>query len=185
MKCIIIGNGESAIKNDGKIIDSFDKVVRLNNFETVGYEEFVGTKTDLLFTCTLENYSVKELSKFPEIILALINNEDGTIDNNVLIKTALSKNISDVITWTEARILGEKVANIEWNQYFSTGLLAIYYMIFIKEYDVTITGFDNFIDGRSSHYFEPNRQNFPSRHNGEKEKKYIEILVRENKLKIL
>ena len=49
MKVILIGNGCSATEAElGESIDSnFDLVLRMNRFKTVGYEKFVGSKTDI------------------------------------------------------------------------------------------------------------------------------------------
>ena len=49
MKVILIGNGCSATEHKlGKVIDSeFDLVLRMNRFKTEGYEEYVGSKTDV------------------------------------------------------------------------------------------------------------------------------------------
>ena len=50
-KIIIVGNGENILdKKNGHLIDNFDKVVRLGQYKTKGYEEFTGTKTDILST---------------------------------------------------------------------------------------------------------------------------------------
>ena len=48
MKVLLIGNGYSAIEQKyGNIIDSeFDYVFRMNRFKTVGFEDYVGSKTD-------------------------------------------------------------------------------------------------------------------------------------------
>jgi len=57
MSVFIIGNGPSATRNKlGHIIDRADVVVRINDFKTKGFEPFVGTKTDILFTCRLNEY---------------------------------------------------------------------------------------------------------------------------------
>ena len=49
MKVLLVGNGCSAIDQKmGKVIDSeFDLVLRMNRFKTEGYEEYVGSKTDV------------------------------------------------------------------------------------------------------------------------------------------
>ena len=48
MKICIVGNGVTAIKNkNGKFIDSCDEVVRIKNFQTDGFEDYVGTKTTI------------------------------------------------------------------------------------------------------------------------------------------
>jgi hypothetical protein len=48
MKICIVGNGACALKvENGKFIDSCDEVVRIKNFQTVGFEQYVGSKTDI------------------------------------------------------------------------------------------------------------------------------------------
>lgn len=47
MKIIVVGNGSCSNKN-GKRIDSFDYVVRMGSCCLKGYEEYVGTRTDML-----------------------------------------------------------------------------------------------------------------------------------------
>jgi hypothetical protein len=47
MKVVIVGNGKCALnKKNGKFIDGCDVVVRIKNFQTIGFEEFVGEKID-------------------------------------------------------------------------------------------------------------------------------------------
>ena len=48
MKAIVVGNAASVLEeNKGKLIDSFDVVIRLNKFVTTGYEVHVGSKTNI------------------------------------------------------------------------------------------------------------------------------------------
>ena len=49
MRIILIGNVCSATEEKlGKVIDTeFDLVLRMNRFKTEGFEEYVGTKTDI------------------------------------------------------------------------------------------------------------------------------------------
>lgn len=48
MKICVVGNGVGAIaRQNGSFIDSCDVVVRIKNFELKGFEEFVGSKTDV------------------------------------------------------------------------------------------------------------------------------------------
>ena len=47
-KIIIIGNSPTITSSKlGKVIDEFETIVRFNNFVTDGYEQFVGSKTDI------------------------------------------------------------------------------------------------------------------------------------------
>ncbi len=49
MKVLLVGNGCSALEHKlGKVIDTeFDLVLRMNRFKTEGYEEYVGSKTNV------------------------------------------------------------------------------------------------------------------------------------------
>jgi|688.fasta_scaffold04801_7 hypothetical protein len=47
-KICIIGNGVGSIrKENGKFVDSCDEVVRIKNFETRGFEKYIGSKTTI------------------------------------------------------------------------------------------------------------------------------------------
>jgi len=48
MKTLLVGNGSSVLEHKlGNTIDSeFDYVFRMNRFKTVGFEEYVGSRTD-------------------------------------------------------------------------------------------------------------------------------------------
>lgn len=46
----IIGSGPSALDNVGQFIDSHDFVVRVNNYKIRGFEERLGTKTDVHYS---------------------------------------------------------------------------------------------------------------------------------------
>jgi hypothetical protein len=46
----IVGSAPSVFDNDGKYIDSFDYVVRINNYKTRGFEEKTGKRTDVYYS---------------------------------------------------------------------------------------------------------------------------------------
>jgi hypothetical protein len=51
-KVIIVGNGLGCLsKKNGAMVDSCDVVIRIGLSVTEGFEEFVGTKTDILCSC--------------------------------------------------------------------------------------------------------------------------------------
>lgn len=180
MNAILVANGPSAIlKHTGKLINSFDKVVRFNNFVTYGYTKQVGSKTDLLFTCDLSKYTPKKLFKINEVIITLIGKLSTT--NPKLLQP---KNFADILDWDFSDMVGKEIG-LTGREYPSTGIIAIYYCLNIKKWNVTITGFDNFKRGRSAHYNDLKRQDFPVRHNGAKEKKYIQRLMKQKQIRIL
>jgi hypothetical protein len=171
-KIFIVGNGPSAIaKKIGAEIDQSDIVIRINDFKTTGYEQFVGTKTDILFTCRLNEY-LNTLHTFPEVVLCLLMNPlDGvTIPEKLL----TSKNIVKNITWDEIKPL-IKLFEFKNNTYPSTGLLCLLYAI-NRFGPVHITGFDNFSKG-NAHYYQIEGRPFPFRHDGSRERNIINAMI--------
>jgi hypothetical protein len=48
MKVVIVGNGENVLEHEyGKLIDSFDVVIRMGQYVIKGFEKHVGKKTDV------------------------------------------------------------------------------------------------------------------------------------------
>lgn len=172
MKVYIIGNGPSAIRRKlGKIIDAGDVVVRINNFQIGGFAEYVGTKTDILFTCRLNEY-LHTIRLFPEVVICLLLNPflDVEIPKDVL----NAPNISEVIYWSEVNEMTRKLG-FPGKCYPSTGLLCILKMI--KRFGlVHILGFDSFKTG-NLHYFKFGDKTRPPRHSADFERSVINNLV--------
>jgi len=179
-KVYIIGNGPSATAHRiGDEIDRADFVVRINNFQTAGHEPFVGTKTDLLFTCRLNEY-LNTLNQFPEVILCLLMNPlDGVTIPPELIS---APNVSMHISWDHVNDLTPRLGLRE-NCYPSTGLLCILTML-ERFNHVNITGFDNFENG-NGHYFAPGPRLTPPRHDGPGERAIIFNLVERGQVTIV
>lgn len=185
---IIVGNGASVLeKPNGVIIDSYSTVVRINDFKLAGYEINVGTKTDVLFTCILDKYTLEELNRFPCIILSLIrelrDDKEFWKSDEEFNKIMKLRNVDDDLDWKYAKLVG-KEANIKWEKFPSTGLLAIFYFAVSLNRHVTITGFDNFANG-NPRYYEPNRVHEVPRHDGIAERDFIHKLYNQNKLSYL
>jgi len=66
--CIVIGNAPSVLLNKwGPIIDKFRTVVRLNSYKIEGYEEFVGTKTDIWARAKNYEIAFRDGTQFKEV----------------------------------------------------------------------------------------------------------------------
>lgn len=168
-KIVIIGNGPSALqRKSGSQIDAADVVVRINDFKTAGFEKCVGTKTDILFTCRLNEY-LENLHIFPEVILSLLMNplEGVTIPEELI----AAPNISERIDWPEVESMKLGLAV---NCYPSTGLLCVLKMV-RRFGHVHVTGFDHFATG-NRHYYGKENGMVPVRHDGEGEKLIFDVL---------
>ena len=184
MKVILVGNGTSVLDYKyGCLIDSFDIVVRFNDFRIKGFEEYVGKKTDCWVTCG--DAHLEEINKFDRVVL-----HTWEYEHSLFVKE-FGKRKFEITNKSEV----SKIP-IEWP---STGLIAIYH--FIKEFGyVTIVGFDWW--EREKHHYgddipkeaidevlkELTRVAFRARgnrHRPKKEYKIIKRLIEEQKLNFL
>ena len=46
----LIGSAPTVIDNVGATIDSFDLIIRINNYKIIGYQNNVGTRTDVFYS---------------------------------------------------------------------------------------------------------------------------------------
>ena len=54
---VVIGNSPTALLNElGEKIDTFEKVIRVNKCQTLGYEKFIGKKTSIWSTTDNERW---------------------------------------------------------------------------------------------------------------------------------
>lgn len=171
MKVFVIGNGPSALNTPlGEEIDNADVVVRINDFQTKGYEKFVGSKTDILFTCRLNEY-LDNLHTFKEVIVCLLMNPlDGVHIPQSLLE---SENISKIIDWDYINKLTPRLSLAE-NCYPSTGCTCILEMV--QRYKkINILGFDHFRQN-NRHYYSQLDGLVPFRHDGPGEEKLVKSL---------
>ena len=70
MKVIVMGNAPSVLLNEfGSTIDTFDKVIRMNDYKISGFEKHVGTKTDIYVRSHNPEYPMKDASEYDEVWL--------------------------------------------------------------------------------------------------------------------
>lgn len=189
-KIIIVGNAPNNLDNKfGKMIDSFNIIIRFNEFVIKDYEKNIGTKTsiwvindwvaiDLLqkYENWLENnihvkiiivipYRTNEADKYFEERYKLINdfyNQSNIKNELIFINKDFVKNIQEKYEFS--------------NTHPSTGLITILY--FIEYYkDIYITGFNFFQKVKESdniHYYSCNNS---CNHDGDKEKSIVYDLI--------
>jgi hypothetical protein len=171
---IAIGNGDSVLGNNfGSKIDSFDIILRINNFQISGYEEKVGTKTThwarsdskqivlrnhcefekVLFCLPLRNFNVKSRMDY---VLSMITSNTEIVDKKLVMK---AQSLLPKHCWP------------------STGLISLMWLI-DKYKKVTVYGFDCFkkIGGFARHYYD-NREKMKKviGHTTESEKTFIDF----------
>ncbi len=190
-KILIIGNGTSILNfnNMSQIIDSFDIIVRFNDYKICDFENYVGSKTtfwiisDFVALDLLTKY--KELLDNYYILIAIPYKTKEYFDSKILeIKKNLEKNN---INTKNIKIIPKKYSqSIQYkynfcNSWPSTGLISIFY--FLSKYkNITIHGFDFFDNKEKIHYF---NDNCVSNHDSLKEKQIVYSLINQKKIKFL
>jgi hypothetical protein len=189
-RIIIIGNGPSAIgQNRGHDIDTFDTIIRINNFVTDGMETQVGSRTDIWVNGA--NQGLKRRSIIPKNILVMIppsvlarkgDSIHKRIKNRLSTKQYYMLPIDIMTQMEEACEISRP----------TTGFFAIYFH-YLLGFDITLHGFDFFV-GTRSHYFDsPIVQWFKDKgiikkaekHDVMAEKLFIESLINKGDIKLL
>ncbi len=180
---IIVGNGPSILDKElGSKIDSFDSVVRFNDYKIEFQERFTGEKTTHWWnTVPIQNECHPHLIKdYKEVCLhswEFDQEKDKFWQKyHKLVRAETLFKSSE--SWIfELQKFGET------NYYgFSTGLLAIWY--YLKRHEnITITGFD-WWENRGRHHYGDNQVIGPL-HQPQEEKKIIDKLISENKIQWL
>ena len=152
MKVILIGNGCSAAeyKLGQKIDTEFDLVIRMNRFVTKGFEEFVGSKTDVW--AATDNYYYHHIAnKIPKQIEGILNID---LIPSILIWTPNFK--GDYLSQYNSKY-DKKITHLNLNSNIeqhirskidfgscwpTLGLTIIYYCL-LNGWDTSIYGFDN------------------------------------------
>ena len=169
MSIVLVGNGSSIRdKENGKLIDSFDTVVRFNSYKIKGFEKHTGIKTDIWFT--VNRGHIKDVDTYKYVYTHSWEKNENKCEITSYIRE-----------YVEAEKINHDLILSIPIKAPSTGLIAIYY--FIEKYgSVTITGFD-WWDREEHHYGDKEVRG--TLHKPKEEHKIIMELVKENKLKFL
>lgn len=186
---IVIGNSPSVLGFEaGKIIDSFGQVVRFNNYQTYGFEKFVGSKTTIWARSnskqTLERPNLKQYQRV--IICSPAWNMPSAMKLSKKIprsevvphKIALDLEVSMGFNKKNKKALPSR------KQWPSSGILLIDYLL--RSYNIIyVHGFDFFQhNGKSPRHYYNNLESIKaSAHNSDKEKMWIENKISEGKLR--
>ena len=182
---ILVGNDPSILENEfGSKIDQFDKVVRFNNFEVEGYEKYVGSKCSVLARRACDDVKMWPNEMFEEVVcfVTYCKWTQGMLNVARQVKGHYEGKCTVVFPHTCASIGREMELDQPHNEWASVGALALGY--FTRIYDkVTVCGFDHLVpqNGKVEHYF-PKPPKDDKFHNGEKERRFTESLISQNKV---
>ena len=190
---IVIGNGASLISEKyGKHIDMFDIVGRINNYQTDAYEDYSGKNTNIWFNGANQGLKKREISKNTKVVVLVPLSEQlrkgAALFPRVEKRLGLSAGDYEFCSMAEMK----EIENSSGITRPTTGFNAI--MWALKHYDdVTIHGFDFFIDSKT-HYNDPAWKRWliekgfiikGGKHSLELEKDYVENLIKIGKVKQL
>lgn len=179
---LIIGNGPSVLNHEvGHLVDSYDHVVRFNNYQLKGYEKYIGTKTTILARRACDDVKLHPPELYEQIFcfVTYCKWTEGMIHVARSVKQFYGEKCT-IVTWQECRKIGQKIGlDQPYNEWASIGVLMIEKALDIFGKDsITIHGFDGLNAGGQKevlHYF-----NMPPKdaryHSGIKEQTYINSL---------
>lgn len=97
-KVVILGSAPSVLKNDGEYINSFDLIVRINNYKMFGFEKYVGNRTDIFYSYFGRNIK-KENSELLNDGVKLIMSKYPNNDFTGHTSGQVIQGISDTCKW--------------------------------------------------------------------------------------
>ena len=173
MKVCLVGNGPTEVgTGNGKLIDSFDKVYRCNNFVIGGYEDDYGSKIDVWVNTFARDIKYPEFKKGLEMFCPLPLYEDSFL--KIYTGTDIVKYLSyrDTCNFIELKDFRELIKLIPNPSCGMSMIWNLYKKNLLTE-KCQIFGFSFFEKGKQ-HYFEKGVQ---TRHNGSKEKDFINEIL--------
>lgn len=181
---ILIGNSPSVLDyNLGKKINSFDKVVRFNNFQIKGYEEQIGTKCSYLARRSCDDVKLLPGDMFEQILCFVTY---CTLTSGMKIVAQQVKRVykdkCKIIDEYICKQYHDRLGLVYPQERASVGILAINY--FLDKYDtICIHGFEHLkpVNGQVHHYF-PTPPKDAQLHNGNKEETFVENLIQNGKI---
>ena len=179
-KCILVGNASNVLgKKLGSYIDSFENVVRFNRFRIKGFENDLGKKCthwvlNYKLTTDGRNYLVKNLEKVKSLTTDL---------KKALILTTAKYNgkIKEISKKVNIEVIYKQYP-VPFNYKPTTGFLTIKYLMDIFP-QLVLVGFDF---GKSNHYWgNYGISDVPGKHEWDREKSYIDDLIKQDKIIIV
>lgn len=169
---IIVGNGSSILdRENGRLIDSFDIVVRFNSFKIKNYEKHTGIKTNIWFT--VEKTHLPIIHTFNRVIehCWIWDKNKDPLYQELLSAYPKCEKVSEDFVKTKVPVSNP-----------STGLIAIFFFLEEGYKNIFITGFDWW--EREKHHYGDNEIR-GTLHKPEEEYKAIQELINKKKIRFL
>lgn len=148
----VIGSGPHNNNRYGEIINNCNTVIRFNNYQIKGYEQFIGTKTTIWMYSSVIWYKVKSQQNSCEQVWVV-----------GMPRLAIRKEVThNALTEKKAhlRIIDERefrnMQNVLQLQHPSTGLMGLYLAIQEFKGPILVSGFNGFQKNKNLHYYNNN-----------------------------
>lgn len=178
-KVLIIGNSPLVLEQKrGAEVNAFEgKIARCNHFKIEGFEEYVGTRTDVWVTGAI-NLQHKNMQREYDFVVRYTTMSDQACDlGDVILRSCRPQwNVYRILS-RDRRELIEK-SKIKWQP--TTGIAGIYWLM-TNNYKVYIYGFDFCISGRD-YYTDRLHLSMEGHHDPVKEMAYAKKLIRRKKI---
>jgi len=150
-RIVIIGNGKGVLKAKKREFVDSSTVVRINNFKIEGFEDYVGTRTDI-YSCSPRYIKYIDLTDLNRLSICEQNFKEA-IEKHPEVKGKLEElKESFFRIYTPPKIDSSKVEilylfmdDFKFDQNYSTGMRTILYCLDRFNVPIYITGFDNFL----------------------------------------
>ena len=193
-RVVVMGSAPSVLNNNGKDIDNYDLVVRVNNFKIKGYEEKVGTRIDIFYS--FFGRSIKkendELKKYGlRFIMCKYPNQEFLEHTNGVAKPGISDGCKWVYEmrkdWWQHPIWIPKLKYFKENfekisRIPTTGISAILDLLRFNPKELYVTGYDFMTSGR--HNTDEKWNEGDGNHNHKGEMHLIASLKNAGKIKV-
>jgi hypothetical protein len=167
-KVILVGNGPSLLHAQGEEIDTFDEIVRFNDYQLAGFEQHVGTRTTLWSTFGRKQASPPE--QRPDRVI-WIHGESGQPGQ-------IPRELYRIPLWFYHELRSSVQRRSWWMSGFArepghllatSGLIVAAWLLqVVGVKKVTLAGFDHFSKekSRQHHYWLPQSFGKPKEHDG-------------------
>ena len=186
---LIIANGPSTLKKKlGDIIDKFENIARINNYEISGFENYIGSKTEIWFNGGNQKLKPRPDFKGETIVFIPYEILEKKADKIVKRTSKRLKLNSEQYTLVSKEKMKyfEESSNI---QRPTTGLNSILWSL--DNYKrIFIHGFDFFLKGKEHYYDSSIRKKIANlkivgtakKHDNEAERLFVQGLVQEKRI---
>ena len=186
---LIIANGPSTLKKKlGDIIDKFENIARINNYEISGFKNYIGSKTEIWFNGGNQKLKPRPDFKGETIVFIPYKILEKKADKIVERTSKRLKLNSDQYTLVSKEKMKyfEELSNI---QRPTTGLNSILWSL--DNYKkIFIYGFDFFLKGKEHYYDSSIRKKIANlniigtakKHDNEAERLFVQGLVQEKRI---